>query len=232
MNINEFIKPIEYHKELNPKIWERNHRLKNEVRSKLLQIAEDFKNYIDVPFTVVDIVITGGNANYNYTNHSDIDLHLIADFDSVDCDREAAELFDTKRLLYKNTYDISIYGIPVELYVENKDEPAVSGGSYSILKNEWKNTPSDVLPQYDELELQNMIAVWKKLISRAVRARDLNAARTVLMLLRKYRKLGLKTPEAEFSIPNLVFKSLRNNQTTEKLMQLINDLHDNELSIG
>ena len=230
MNINEFINPIEYNDVLNPKLWDQQH-LKSDVRSKLLRIASDFKNYIDIPFVVVDIVITGGNANYNYTNHSDIDLHLVADFDSVDCDREAAELFDTKRLLYKNTYDISIYGIPVELYVEDKEHPAVSGGSYSILSDKWINTPNTILPEYDELELQRMISLWKKLISRAIRARSLDEARTVLMLLRTYRKLGLKTQEAEFSIPNLVYKSLRNSKTLEKLIELIDDLHDNALSI-
>lgn len=230
MNINEFINPIEYNDVLNPKLWDQQH-LKSDVRSKLLRIASDFKNYIDIPFVVVDIVITGGNANYNYTNHSDIDLHLVADFDSVDCDREAAELFDTKRLLYKNTYDISIYGIPVELYVEDKEHPAVSGGSYSIVSDKWINTPNTILPEYDELELQRMISLWKKLISRAIRARSLDEARTVLMLLRTYRKLGLKTQEAEFSIPNLVYKSLRNSKTLEKLIELIDDLHDNALSI-
>ena len=131
MNFTEFSAPVEKHATLNPKLWS-NGRLKPEVKQALEKIAVDFEEYIGVPFKVVDVIVAGGNANYNYTEHSDLDLHLIADFDSVDCDREAAELFDSKRLLYKEQYNVEIYGIPVELYVEDQRSPAVSS-SYSII---------------------------------------------------------------------------------------------------
>ena len=76
---NEYAVPVEYNTTLNPKLWDHD-RLKPEVRGALLRMAEDFIDFVAVPFDVEDIVITGGNVNFTYTAHSDIDLHIIADF--------------------------------------------------------------------------------------------------------------------------------------------------------
>jgi hypothetical protein len=204
--------------------------LKSSVRGALMRIAEDFLEYVDVPVKVLDIIIAGGNANYTYTSNSDLDLHIIADFDSVACDREVAELFDTKRLLYKRDFDIDVHGIPVELYIEDHREPAVSA-SFSILKEQWINEPSSQIPDYDSDKLEHMIGVWKKILAHATQTGDLQTCRKAVKLLRTYRRKGLDTRAGEFSIPNLVYKSLRNDQTLEGITILINRLHDQELSI-
>jgi hypothetical protein len=230
MNFNEFSDPIKYNTVLNPKIWEHN-RMKSNVRGALLRIAEDFRDFVKIPFKVLDIVIAGGNANYNYTKHSDIDLHLIADYDTVDCDRTAAELFDTKRLLYKRDYNISIEGIPVELYVEDHRQPAVSS-SYSILKEKWIKEPNKDMPVYDQEKVKHMTNVWTKILQHATQTGDLNTARHSLDLLRKYRQMGLNTPMGEFSIPNLTYKSLRNDNTLKGIVTLIDRLHDQNLSLN
>ena len=230
MNFNEFAPPIEYHKELNPKIWDQD-RLRSEVRGALLRIAEDFLEFVDVPVDVADIVITGGNVNYNYTGKSDIDLHIIANYDNIECDREADELFDTKRLLYKQQYDLSIHSIPVELYVEDHRHPAVSLGVYSVLDDAWRNKPSADLPQYDEEELEHWVSIWHTILKHAMKTGDLQTCRTSVKLLRDYRKKGLKTPAGEFSIPNLVYKSLRNDDTVKAITTLIDRLHDQSLSV-
>jgi hypothetical protein len=229
MNFNEFSKPIEYHTVLNPKIWDHN-QMKGSVRGALLRIAQDFQKFIGVPFTVLDIVIAGGNANYNYTSHSDIDLHLIADYSKVVCDREVSELFDAKRLLYKRDYDIKIHGIPVELYVEDHTQPAVSS-SYSIVKQEWINKPSPDMPKYDRDEVERMVGIWTTILQHAVKTGDLHTARNSVQLLRKYRQMGLDTNLGEFSTANLVYKSLRNAQVLKSIFALIDRLHDQELSL-
>jgi hypothetical protein len=155
---------------------------------------------------------------------------LIADFDSVDCDREAAELFDSKRLLYKREHSIKIHGIPVELYVEDQREPAVSS-SYSLIKQQWIREPSKESPRYDPEELEQQVRVWTKIIQQATKTGDLQILRTVLTLLRKYRRMGLNTDLGEFSRPNLVYKSLRNNSTLIGLVTLVDRLHDQQLSL-
>lgn len=226
----EYAAPVEYNPVLNPAIWDHD-RLKSDVRGALLRMAEDFIKYVGIPFDVIDIIITGGNVNYNYTVHSDIDLHIVADFDTIQCDKEVAELFDSKRLLYKKQYDLSVKGIEVELYVEDHRMPAVSAGSYSVSTGRWINRPNKHLPKYNEEELAHWITVWKKILRQATMTGDLQTCRNALQLLRVYRKKGLQTPAGEFSIPNLVYKSLRNDHVIMGMTLLIDRLHDQMLSI-
>jgi hypothetical protein len=229
MAINDYKEPIGRHTELNPKLWDGD-RLKSPVRGALLRIAEDFLDFVEVPVEVLDIVLAGGNANINYSEHSDIDLHIIADYSQVSCDREVAELFDTKRLLYKRDHKIEIFGIPVELYIEDHRVPAVTA-SYSVLKEEWIKHPPEHVPDFDEAEVKRMVAVWHHIIKHAIMTGELATARTAMRLLRTYRKKGLRTADGEFSVANLVYKSLRNDHTVEGLMTLINHLHDQQLSL-
>ena len=224
----EYTAPVGHHPQLNPLLWDQNH-LRAPVQQALMRIAQDFKNFCDVPFRVVDVVISGGNANY--TSSSDIDLHLVADFASVDCDREVAELFDTKRLLYRRDFDLKIAGIPVELYVEDSAHPAVSAGRYSLLKHQWIHQPSADIPAYDEVAVRAWADRWEYILRQAIHTGDLEICRRCLSLLRQYRRWGLATPAGEFSVANLVYKSLRNAQVIEAITLFVNRLHSQTLSI-
>ena len=119
MNIFEFVAPIETHQELNPKIWLGEH-LRPDVHETLLKISTEFFDFLNMPVEVEDIIISGSQANYNYSPYSDLDLHFVVDYGQVKCEMEADELFDTKRKLWKEQHNIKIHGIPVELYVEDK----------------------------------------------------------------------------------------------------------------
>ena len=228
MRILELDLGFEQHNELNPLLWQ-GEDLRPEVKMALLKIAKDFVEYVEVPFEVKDLVLTGSQLGYYYTKHSDLDLHIIVDFDTVNCDREAAELFDTKRLLYKKQYDISIHGVPVEVYIEDSNFPAVSA-TYSLGKGGWKIKPDSQPEEIDSDEIIRMSKIWQTVIGKAIESNDLETGRKVLKMLRNYRKLGLKQT-GEYGIENLVYKTLRNSKIIEKLMKMIGDLHDQSLSI-
>jgi hypothetical protein len=228
MRLPEFDLGFESHDTLNPLIWDGD-ALKPDVNNALIKIAQDFIEYIGVPIEVSDLVITGGQVSFYYTKHSDLDLHIIVDFKTVQCDREAAELFDAKRLLYKKQYNITIHGIPVELYIEDIDHPAVSA-SYSIGTQGWKTKPVKQTEEINTAEVLRMSKIWSVVIGHALKANDLVIARKVMKMLRDYRKLGLKHT-GELGVPNLVYKTLRNSKIVEKLINLIGNLHDRELSI-
>jgi hypothetical protein len=232
MNFQElFSPPIGNHKELNPKLWQRQ-QLRSEVRGALLRIASDFKEFVAIPFPVSDIVITGGNVGFDYTTHSDIDLHLITDYSEISCDREAEELFDTKRILYKKRFKLDIHGIPVELYVEDLDRPAVSAGVYSVVNDQWIKHPTlTPEPKYDKAEVKHWAQVWRTILQHAIKTGDLQNCRQAWRLLKTYRRMGLNTAQAEYSTPNLVYKSLRNDSTIEAMSLLIDRLHDQDLSV-
>ena len=228
MRILELDLGFEQHNELNPLLWQEED-LRPEVKMTLLKIAKDFIEYVEVPFEVKDLVLTGSQLGYYYTKHSDLDLHIIVDFDTVNCDREAAELFDTKRLLYKKQYDISIHGVPVEVYIEDSNFPAVSA-TYSLGKGGWKIKPDSQPEEIDSAEIIRMSKIWQTVIGKAIESNDLETGRKVLKMLRNYRKLGLKQT-GEYGIENLVYKTLRNSKIIENLMKMIGDLHDQSLSI-
>ena len=228
MTILDFNLGFEPHNELNPRLWH-GEQLDKDVESALIKIAQDFKKFIDVPFDVVDVLITGGQVSYFYTDHSDLDLHLICDFSSVTCDREAAELFDAKRLLYKERFDITVKGIPVELYVEDLDHPAVSA-SYSVMKRTWIKKPNKDVGPFDIDEIEKLSRVWSTIIQHTLDTKDVETARKTMNLLRKFRGLGLKTT-GEYSTANLVYKTLRNSDLIKKLQDFINQEHDKNLSV-
>ena len=66
---------------LNPKLWHDDH-LKPKLREKFLKIAKAFTDFLlpIIDVDVRDVTLTGSNANYNWTDKSDIDLHIVIDF--------------------------------------------------------------------------------------------------------------------------------------------------------
>ena len=60
--------------------------LDSRIRLKLLDIAEDFIDFLGVDWVKPDdIIMTGSLANFNWNKkYSDIDLHVLIDFSKVD----------------------------------------------------------------------------------------------------------------------------------------------------
>ena len=83
MNNTEIIKSFESQDELNPKIWEKDgnsYTMKPEVREKLLEITNLFIDFLGVDVIVTDIIMIGSLVNYNWSKYSDIDLHILVNF--------------------------------------------------------------------------------------------------------------------------------------------------------
>ena len=228
MSMFEYTDPIEIHDTLNPSIWKGDH-LRTDVRVALLKIAKEFYAFLDVDATLLDLVVSGSQVNYNYTKHSDLDLHLIVPYSQVKCDVAVDELFDAKRKLWAQQHDITVAGVPVELYVEDVDNPPVSN-SYSVIKGEWINHPKREIVKYDKPEVQRVFAIWEKAINGAIATGNLEMCRNIKDMLKMYRKVGL-AKSGEFGVPNLVFKALRNDGQVGKLMDAIGKLHDRQMSI-
>lgn len=113
---------IEKHDELNPKLWNEDGSLKEEVHDKILEIANSFMEDLKqdgIKFDLKDIILVGSNCSYNYTKDSDLDVHLIADSSSLNCPDDLYPLlYSSYRSIFNKNLDIDFYGIPVEIYVE------------------------------------------------------------------------------------------------------------------
>jgi predicted nucleotidyltransferase len=236
---NNIIKSFFSKDELNSKIWDENMQLRKEVREKLLQTANEFIDFIGVPLLIEDVIFTGSLANYNWSEYSDIDLHVVCDFIQFS-DTELSlyeELFKVKKTIFNTNHDIKIFGYEVELYVQNATEAHFSSGVYSVLYDEWDVKPEKEDSNIDTKILKSKINHWKSQIDTVVdnaTEKDIDEAREYIKKfkekLKKYRSSGLKK-EGEYSYENLVFKYLRRSDYLEKLFNLENNLLDKELSL-
>ena len=95
----------------------------------------------------------------------------------------------------------------------------------------YKNLDLADIVYFDEELGEFLTEQWKDIIRLAMRTGDLEICRTVLKMLRKFRKIGLASKQGEFSIPNLVYKSLRNDKSVEGMQTLVDKLHDQTLSV-
>jgi predicted nucleotidyltransferase len=236
---NNIIKSFFSKDELNSKIWDENQNLRSEVREKLLQTANEFVDFIGVPLLIEDVIFTGSLANYNWSEYSDIDLHVVCDFIQFS-DTELSlyeELFKVKKTIFNTNHDIKIFGYEVELYVQNATEAHFSSGVYSVLYDKWDVKPEKEDSNIDTKILKSKINHWKTQIDTVVdnaTEKDIDEAREYIKKfkekLKKYRSSGLKK-EGEYSYENLVFKYLRRSDYLEKLFSLENNLLDKELSL-
>ncbi len=130
---------VKFHDQLNPRIWDERENMRPEVREKLLTIADDFREFLGVQdLDLQDITLSGSNAAYTYTPHSDIDLHLVV---NMPPDEVYQELFKAKKYQYNQEHNIRIGGYDVELYVQDAEQPHHSQGIYSIMNDKWLSVP-------------------------------------------------------------------------------------------
>ena len=97
---------------LNPKVWENPKNpdkavMIPKVRKALMLIAEKFIDYLGDEVFVEDIHLTGSLANYNWSEYSDIDLHVVCDFIQFS-ETELSlyeELFKVKKTIFNKDLD-------------------------------------------------------------------------------------------------------------------------------
>ena len=217
---------VTVNRRLNPKLWE-NDQLKPEIKSQLIKIAEVFEEFIGIDLDVVVYTLTGSNANYTWTEYSDLDLHIIV---KGMPDAQLRELFNAKKALWSEEHNITIKGLPVECYVQGEEEPHHSTGVYSLVADQWLEKPKKTKPTLDDAAIKAKKESVIHDIETALLSKDITKLRSVKDKITKMRKAGLEKA-GEWSTENLVFKILRNLGMIDKLTQEIRDLEDEELSL-
>lgn len=222
---------VAYHTTLAPEAWAGN-ELKPEVRYKLLNAAKMFVASLEVPnFRLLDVVLTGSMANYNYTRFSDFDVHVITQYKDLECEDVAEVFYRAKKTVWNDAHDIIVRGHEVEMYVEDVDEPPVSAGVFSLLDNKWLKLPERKEPSIDDRAVNLKVADLTRRIDHVIHnADDADDIRRLQDKLRKMRRSGLDQG-GEFSVENLAYKILRNLGYLDKLSKALNDQIDQGLSL-
>lgn len=240
INFKTFFENRFYNETLNPRFWDQSKEFDPEVRDKLLTIAMDVARDAGVEDLVEDIQLTGSLANYNYTDFSDLDTHILLDFKDINSDEDLVKkALDGKRFIWNLRHDINIGGHDVEIYFQDVDEPHKASGLYSLLKDEWITEPEYNEPSIDERDVTAKAEKIKGEISdlemshQTAAAEELkglqDAAQALRQKIGKMRKDSLEA-DGEFGIGNLAFKELRNSDYIERLIDVTNKLYDNQFT--
>lgn len=224
---------------LHPEFWKEDDLLDSEIADRLYEIAKNFFDSLGLGWVdIVDVIVTGSLANYNWSEFSDIDLHVLVDFDQIDENQELIkEYLTAERMGWNRTHDIRIKGFEVEVYVQDSKEDHVSTGIYSIIKDEWIRKPNkeDISIDWGTVEkkatslMDEIDAVYALFKEDKYEEAEKSALR-MKEKIRKFRRAGLDEA-GQYSPENIAFKVLRRNEYLKKLSSLRIMAYDKKMSI-
>lgn len=248
-NLENEVKPneidltsFEQESTLHPKLWVDNNTLDSQVRLRLLDIADDFFDSLEIDWIEpIDIVLTGSICNYNWSKYSDIDVHIILDFNNIECDKDLLRnYFNSKKNEWSSNHDnLTIYDMDVEFYVEDVSDITVSNGVYSLEKNKWVNEPSidnsfdltsnEVLLRNVSSEIMTCIDdLHNSYLSTSDEYELKEISKTlsnILDLIYKIREKGLDN-KGELDELNIIFKIIRRSGYLDLIWDMIDNIYD------
>jgi len=222
---------IEYNDTLNPILWD-GFNIKAEIKEKLLEIYTTFKQQVldnNIPLDIIDVLLLGSNASFNYTKNSDIDLHLVVDFNDISIDSTLVQvLYNSEKSTFNSNHNITIKGLPVEVYIEDINAGTQSNGIFSLLQNKWLRLPEYNPPE--DVNIEQLLNHYNTLVQEALLSNSPEKIKHLINDIRMLRKISLNA-NGEYSKGNLVFKELRNNGDIQKLYDTLADLTSSQLSL-
>ena len=221
--------------QLNPVLF-LDDTLRSDIREKLKETADLFIEEVEkeeFKLDILDIVLVGSNSSYNYTELSDIDLHIIYNSSVFDEQTKyfVSKYFDSFRSLFNLTHKIFIKNCKVEVYLEDSENRGIYNGIYSILKNKWIQFPVKDKVTIDTGSVDTKFEDYKNniinLTSLPGQYKDsLTLYKNIFRLRRNSLQVG-----GEFCTENLAFKKLRNEGFIDTLRDYIRSEKDKDLSI-
>tara|TARA_Y100000593_G_scaffold95113_1_gene199958 strand:- start:12008 stop:13339 length:1332 start_codon:yes stop_codon:yes gene_type:complete len=235
---SDILKSFNVQNNLVPNIWD-NGKINKSVRKGLLEIAKNFFNDLETNVSIKDITLTGSISNFNWSKYSDIDVHIVVDFDDVNADSEfVSGYFMAKKNLWNENHDIKMFGFDVELYIQDDDETHHSSGLYSLLRDKWLVIPKKqkLTIDYDDIKSKsqgyiNIIPHLKSLINNKKYDNVINLVDKIKDKLKRMRKSGLES-HGEYSVENLAFKVLRRTNFMKMINNFKTKAYDQKMSIN
>lgn len=219
-----------YNNTLNPALWN-GLELKPEVAETLKSIGQTFYKDTELTAPVKDILMVGSSANYNWSDNSDIDVHVVIEFKDISDDFELVEkMVNAIKAKWNEDHDIHIKGFNVEVYIQDISKKNRSTGVYSLLTNKWISEPKKEEFEIDKDQIQQKYNDMLFKIKTALETENINKLKKVLKDLYDMREVGLNKA-GELSTENLVFKILRSRGHLDKLKTGINQIFDKKVSL-
>jgi hypothetical protein len=206
--------------------------IKKDIKDQLIKIAMDFFLTLDVDNIFDTITLTGSMANFNYSEYSDFDVHILMDLSKINDDQELVkQLMMSKKSLWNEKHNIKIKNHDVEMYVQGTDEVHYSTGVYDLIKDEWIAEPAYQAVDIDKTAIIDKVVEIKSRIDSVMQSPNrLKEIDKLKEKIRNMRQCGLETG-GEYSIENLAFKTLRNLGEITKLYATATSDYDEMMSI-
>ena len=228
------LKEYQTQSNLNPKLWN-GHTLKQGLNNSFMKIVNHFYKFLEIDTPILDVILIGSNANYNWNKFSDIDLHVLINYRDIDDNLHLVKNYlHAKKSIWNLNYPLTYKGINIELYAQDSNTDLhASVGIYSLMQQKWINRPSSTQVSIDnslinqktqpyEFEIDNLKLDDSHLESKI---------KSILLRLRNLRAAGLEAV-GEYSLENLAYKSLRNSGHLAKLKTMLQANTIGQLSIN
>ena len=228
---------------LNPKFW-KDGRLDSRIRMRLLDIADDFVDFLGIDIKPEDVIMTGSLANYNWNKkYSDVDLHVVIDFSKIDERTDFVKrYFDAQKNLWNESHpDLTIFGFHVELYAQDANEKHSSTGVYSLDKDKWIKEPDRNSLKSSKINKEKIKNSVKNYIEKIDKLHDIykgadldsydarkasEMAEELWSKIKSERKDGLSSAKNEITNGNIIYKCLRRMGYLDKLFSLRDKSYD------
>jgi hypothetical protein len=226
---------LEYHRTLNQKLFDGD-VLKPDIRDAFLRIANAWIASAKIPeLMVTDIIFTGGNCNYNYSSHSDCDVHIVYDKSRLPSGLDIdlwTDYLDDKKSLWSKNHHITVKGYTVELYAQSSDDNLVASGVYSVTRNDWIKKPIHGRYHFsNDPALIKKVEETKKTIDKMIADGVSSMEFEILKNKLKTMRNAALTNGDEFTFDNLVFKALRNTGVLDRMNAYLGLHKDKDLSL-
>jgi len=233
---------------LAPNIWDDEDTLNSRVRLRLLDIADDFWKFVNLTWVKPKgIIITGSICNYNWSQYSDIDLHIIVDFNEIDEKTNfVRDYLDAKKNEWNETHsNLKIYSFQIELYVQDMDDELDASGIYDLEENKWVRKPNmssigniglnKFYIKDKAAEIMTIIDDMYNTLDSTDDSYDIESigedAKYLWKRVKRMRKKSLEK-DGESGSGNIIYKILRRTQYLDKLWKLSNIVYDKVNSIN
>jgi len=217
--------------ELNSRVWDSERKLHPDIKKALLSISKEFLDDVVAPITIKHIILTGSLCTYQWRPESDWDLHIIADPKEDTCKETVLDYFKVKSKDFNDSHDITIKGYKVEVNLKDLEAEYQGKGIYDLIKDKWLVVPQEPTNSLNDPEVLKLAHEFQNRIDdMIVQKAPLKEFKALRDELKQLRTKSL-AEDGEYSVGNLVFKTLRYSGHLQKIADYRKSLFDKELSL-
>lgn len=212
--------------------WILDKRAKRKIVSLAKQFYSEFKKLLKQR-DIYDIQITGSMSNFNYSPDSEIDVHVLVNFDDID----KGNLSDIKKEVESICFEWDLNNNPkfkghdIDLFVQDKRDPHEYSALYSVMDDKWIKHPNQEEIEIDDRDVDKK---YDSIIFSIERLDTLIKEGTDNDRIKRMYKKGLElktriqkmkrvydTKNGSSTIEGMVYKKLKNSGYIEKLIEIL-----------